>query len=158
MTRTARKFSITATDHSSVTVSSLDEALAFWHGILGFEIEKRSDFKGGAFVEGMTGIPGAEFRNAVLVAPGHRVELIEYRNPPARATMMPRPCDVGSTHICFEAEALDELLSEIAILGWKAQGPPQLILGGARAGYRVVYVRGPDGVLIEFLEPGTKRA
>ena len=67
----------------------------------------------------------------------------------------------GNTEIhSFQAIALalvvddiDALLARIAAYGWKAQGTPQPIAGGARAGTRVIYVVGPDGATIEFMQP-----
>jgi len=148
---------IKRTDHTSFTVSSLSQALEFWHGALGLEIVRQTDFRGGAYIEAITGIPGAELAVANVAAPGHIIELIEYRAPPTRTKLEPRICDVGSSHIAFEVDDLDGLLAEVAPLGWKPHGSPQPIAGGPRKGYRVVYVRGPDGIVLELIEPAASQ-
>jgi hypothetical protein len=37
--------------------------------------------------------------------------------------------------------------------GWNPVGTPQAVAEGDRAGLRLAYVRGPDGVTLEFLQP-----
>ena len=147
---------IKKTDHTSFTVSSLSQALEFWHGVLGFEILRQTDYRAGDYIEAVTGIPGAEIAVANVAAPGHIIELIEYRAPPDRKKIEPRVCDVGSSHVAFEVDGLDNLLAEIAPLGWKSHGSPQPVASGPRKGYRVVYVRGPDGIVLEFMEPARR--
>ena len=95
---------------------------------------------------------GAAARVAMLKGPGHMIELLEYRAPKDRQVMKPRSCDVGSVHVAFQVENVDALLARIGALGWHALSKVQRIESGERAGLRLVYVRGPDGVTLEFLE------
>ena len=37
--------------------------------------------------------------------------------------------------------------------GWSAFGAPQVVANGPWVGRRVVYLKGPDNVLIELVEP-----
>jgi catechol 2,3-dioxygenase-like lactoylglutathione lyase family enzyme len=157
MTETQGKFSITRADHTGFTVDSLSEALAFWNGVLGFEIDATFDL-GGELLENVTGVEGAEVSIAAVVAPGgHVIELLEYKGPATRTKLSPRPCDVGSVHICFEVDDLDAVLARVARSGWKCQGIPQQLPSGKRAGDRIVYVRGTDGITVEFIEPARAR-
>ena len=149
---TPSPFRIIATDHTGFTVSNIERSLAFWRDILGFELSHRAHHTGDLASE-VTGVPGAEISIAVLKAPGHRIELLEYHAPADRKRADLRPCDVGAVHVAIMVDHLDALLSAIAVSGWKAVGQTQTLKTGPNAGRRTVYVRDPDGTTIEFMQP-----
>jgi len=146
-------FRILATDHTGITVSNLERALAFWRDVLGFELSHTAH-QTGEMAREITGVEAAEIKLAVVKAPGgHKVELLEYLGPADRKRHVNlRPCDVGSVHVAFIIEDLDAILSVINASGWKAAGKPQTLQSGQNAGKRVVYVRDPDGTTIEFMQ------
>ena len=145
-------FRILATDHTGITVSNLERSLAFWRDVLGFELSHRAHQTGG-LAEEITGVPGAEISLAVLKAPGHKIELLEYLAPKDRKRIDVRPCDVGSVHVAFTVENLDDILNTIAASGWRTACKPQTLRSGPNAGKRVIYVRDSDGTTIEFMQP-----
>jgi predicted enzyme related to lactoylglutathione lyase len=98
-------------------------------------------------------VPGAEISIAVLKAPGHRIELLEYHAPSDRKRADLRPCDVGSVHVALTVDNLDAVLSKIAASGWSAVGKPQILKTGPNAGKRIAYVRDADGTTIELMQP-----
>jgi catechol 2,3-dioxygenase-like lactoylglutathione lyase family enzyme len=151
-TSTRESFRILTADHTGITVVNLERSLAFWQDVLGFELSHRAHQKGELASE-ITGVPGAEISLAVLKAPGHKIELLEYHAPPERKRADLRPCDTGSVHVALTVDNLDAVLSMIAESGWKAAGRPQTLKSGPNAGKRVVYVRDPDGTTIEFMQP-----
>ena len=146
-------FRIIAADHTGITVSNLEHALAFWRDVLGFEFSHRAHQKGET-AEQITGVNGAELKLAVVKSPsGHKIELLEYLAPPDRKKDVGlRPCDVGHVHIALTVENLESLLQNIGESGWTAAGKPQTLAQGPNAGKRVVYVRDPDGTTIEFMQ------
>jgi catechol 2,3-dioxygenase-like lactoylglutathione lyase family enzyme len=146
-------FRILAADHTGITVSNLDRALAFWRDVLGFELSHTAH-QTGEMAREITGVAGAEIKLAVVKAPGgHKIELLEYLAPTDRKQRVNlRPCDVGSVHVALIVEDLDAILSVINASGWKAAGKPQTLRSGPNAGKRVVYVRDPDGTTIEFMQ------
>ena len=146
-------FRIIATDHTGVTVSSLERSLEFWQNVLGFEFSHRAH-QTGEMAEQITGVKGAEIKLAVVKAPGgHKIELLEYLAPPDRKQHVDlRPCDVGSVHVALRVDDLDAVLQRVAASGWKAAGKPQTLTTGPNAGKRVIYVRDPDSTTIEFME------
>jgi glyoxylase I family protein len=146
-------FRIIAVDHTGITVTNLERSLAFWQDVLGFELSHRAHQTGDLARE-ITGVAGAEISIAVLKAPGHKIELLEYQAPPDRKKHIElSPCDVGSVHVALTVDNLDAVLSTIAASGWRAAGQPQTLQSGPNAGKRVVYVRDPDGTTIEFMQP-----
>jgi len=145
-------FRIIAADHTGFTVINIERSLTFWRDVLGFELSHRAHHTGDLACE-VTGVPGADISLAVLKAPGHKMELLEYHAPPERKRVNLRPCDVGSVHVAFIVENLDAILSAIAASGWRTAGNPQTLKTGPNAGRRVVYVRDPDGTTIELMQP-----
>ena len=147
-------FCIIAADHTGITVSSLERSLTFWRDVLGFEYSHTAH-QAGEMAEEITGVKGAELKLAVVKAPnGHKIELLEYLAPADRRKDAGlRPCDVGHVHVALVVENLEPLLQRIAASGWKAAGKPQTLTKGPNAGKRVIYVRDPDGVTIEFMQP-----
>lgn len=148
---------VTAVNHTGITVANLERSLAFWQDVLGFELSHRAHHRGDLASE-VTGVAGAEICIAVLKAPGHRIELLEYRAPPDRKRAEARPCDLGSVHIAFTVEDLDVALSAMAAAGSRAAGKPQTLESGPNAGMRVIYVRDPDGTTIELMQPPSGKA
>ncbi|HEU0273485.1 MAG TPA: VOC family protein [Candidatus Udaeobacter sp.] len=146
-------FRILAADHTGITVSNLERSLTFWRDVLGFELSHTAH-QAGELAQEITGVPGAEIRIAVVKAPpGHKIELLEYLAPPERKRHVDlRPCDVGSVHVALIVDDLESILSAIKTSGWKAAGKPQTLQSGPNAGKRVVYVRDPDGTIIEFMQ------
>lgn len=142
---------VTKTDHTGITVQSIDESLHFWIDVLGFTLLGRDTFTG-KFIAEMTGVPGTTLLQALIGAPGHTIELLQCVAPDDRQIVKPRPVDVGSVHIAFFVNDIDTLITRAATVGWNALGPTQIVDHGALEGTRLAYVRGPDGVLVEFLE------
>ena len=148
----AVQFRILAADHTGITVSNLERSLAFWRDVLGFEFSHTAH-QTGERPEQITGVKGAELKLAVLKTPsGHKIELLEYFAPADRRRVNLRPCDIGHVHVALIVDDLDAVLQKIAASGWKAAGKPQTLTTGPNAGKRVIYVRGPDGTTIEFME------
>jgi catechol 2,3-dioxygenase-like lactoylglutathione lyase family enzyme len=145
-------FRIKSIDHTGFTVSSLEDSLAFWVDVLGFKLLYIQTFEKGPFIEEVVGVPGAALRLAMVEGPGHMIELLEYTSPDDRGTYKPRSSDVGSVHLAFYVENIDALVARVASVGWPPVGKIQTVESGERKGLRLIYVRGPDGVTIEFLQ------
>jgi catechol 2,3-dioxygenase-like lactoylglutathione lyase family enzyme len=144
---------ILAADHTGMTVSDLERSLAFWRDVLGFELSHTAH-QTAEMASEITGVEGAEIKLAVMKAPGgYKIELLEYLAPFERKRHVDlRPCDVGSVHVALIVDDLESILSAIKDSGWKAAGKPQTLKSGPNAGKRVVYVRDPDGTIIEFMQ------
>jgi len=142
---------IRAVDHTGFTVSDLERSLAFWRDVLGFEFSHRAHHTGRLAAE-VTGVAGAEISLAVVKAPGHKIELLQYHAPLERKKVALRPCDSGFAHVGLVVDDLDFVLQKIAESGWNAAGQPQTLTSGPNAGRRVIYVRDPDGMTIELIQ------
>jgi catechol 2,3-dioxygenase-like lactoylglutathione lyase family enzyme len=145
-------FRIKSIDHTGFTVSSLEDSLAFWVDVLGFKHLYTQTYETGPFIEEVVGVPGAALRLAMVEGPGHLIELLEYTSPDDRKSYKPRSSDVGSVHLAFYVENIDALVARAANAGWPPVGKIQTVESGERKGLRLIYVRGPDGITLEFLQ------
>jgi catechol 2,3-dioxygenase-like lactoylglutathione lyase family enzyme len=148
---------ISKADHTGITVSSLKDALDFWVGVLGFRHLYTWKFENTPFIENLVGVEGAEVSLAMVEGFGHKIELLEYQDPADRKIIRPRPCDVGSVHVGLYVDDMDAALARVAEAGWGPVAEPQTVQGGERDGMRLIYVRGPDGVTIEFMQNAPER-
>jgi catechol 2,3-dioxygenase-like lactoylglutathione lyase family enzyme len=148
---------ISRVDHTGITVSCLNDALDFWVDVLGFQHLYTWKFENTPFIENLVGVKGAKMSLAMVEGYGHRVELLEYQAPADRKIIRPRSCDVGSVHLGLYVDDLDIALARVAEAGWLPVAEPQTVEGGERDGMRLIYVRGPDGVTIEFIQNAPQR-
>ena len=142
---------ISSVDHTGITVPSLNDALAFWVGVLGFRHLYTWDFKGD-FIEKLVGVEGTIVKLAMVEGYGHHIELLEYTAPPDRRTYRPRSCDVGSVHVAFYVNDIVALADRAAKAGWTPLNPIQTINSGERRGFKLVYLCDPNGVTLELMQ------
>ncbi len=142
---------ITGFNHTSFTVSDLDEAIRFFTRVLGFTLRDRSP-RDPVLIGAVTGLGHADVEIAYLDGYGHSLELIEYRSPPDRGRAVYRPCDVGAAHIALNVRDLDRLLSEVEAAGFWRMGEPITVPGGPNRGRRAVYTRSADGIILELIQ------
>jgi catechol 2,3-dioxygenase-like lactoylglutathione lyase family enzyme len=145
-------FRVLATNHTSFTVSNLDQTLGFFRDVLGFRATEKMP-RDPKMAENVTGVPGARITVAFVDAPGHRLEFIEYASPADRAKVTGRPCDAGFAHIAFDVDNLDAALAAGRAYGFVPRGPVQISDKGPNRGRRIVYATNGDGITIEFIQP-----
>ncbi|GAD51807.1 glyoxalase family protein [Halarchaeum acidiphilum MH1-52-1] len=132
--------------HFGITVSDLDEALAFYRDVLGLDVLAEFEVSGEAFAEGVA-VEGASADFAHLDADGARVELVSY-DPAGDDVRGGAVNDTGATHLGLSVPDLDafheSLPDDVETL---ADGPRT-----TASGTTILFVRDPDGNLIEVLE------
>jgi catechol 2,3-dioxygenase-like lactoylglutathione lyase family enzyme len=146
-------FRVLGTNHTSFTVSNLDRSIGFLRDCLRFEVISRGP-RDPAIVSRITGVEGAEMTIAFLKAPGHTLELIEYRAPASKGKVDARPCDTGFAHVAFNVDNADAAVAAAAQYGVKPISPPVTIDQGPNKGRKVCYLRDWDGITIELIEVG----
>jgi lactoylglutathione lyase len=139
--------------HTGLTVRDIGRSLAFYRDMLGMEVLFEQERQGGYF-GAIVGYPDAHVRTAQLALPGddHRLELFEYVSPTPRGEPGD-PRDVGITHVCLQVDDVDALAARLRAAGARLFSAPVLIDTGANAGGRGVYLRDPDGIILELFEP-----
>ena len=144
-------FSILSFNHSAFTVSDLDQIIPFFRDLLGFELTSRAP-RDGRLIGRMTAIDDVEVEIAYVNGPGHRIELIQYKAPAARAVVVPRLCDAGAAHVALNVTGIEALVAASPAYGFTAVGEIIEIDAGPNKGSRVVYLRGPDGITVEYIQ------
>jgi len=144
---------IVGAHHTSFTVAELDRSVEFFRDRLGLELvfvrEVRQDY----FAR-IVGHAGCAVRAALLKIPGsgHHVELFQYLKPVGEPHL-PRACDPGSCHLSLLVDDLPALYPTLAGEGVEFVSPPIAITAGPNTGGYGLYLRDPNGILIELFQP-----
>ena len=147
-----RPFRVTGTNHTSITVSDLTRSIAFYRDCFGFEVTSRAP-RDPARTSRLMNVPGADIEIAYVRAPGHSLELIEYRAPASKSKVEARSCDTGAFHVAFDVDNLEAALAVCRQHGALPVGDMIEVDAGPNTGRRTCFVRDPDGVLIELIQP-----
>jgi len=143
------EFKILNCDHAAYVVSSLPDALLFWVECMGAKVVRTATARGVALAN-ITGVPeGAEADTAMIEIAGQRIELLEYRGVSPSGNRVHRPFDAGAMHVALNVDDVNAALSAVGKYGYRSQGTPHKGTSGAT----LIYVVGPDGATIEFMQP-----
>lgn len=145
-------FRVLGTNHTSFTVSDIDRTLVFFRDVLGFPATAKL-VRDPEMAAAVTGVAGAGITVVFVDAPGHRLEFVEYDNPPDRTKVAARPCDTGFTHIALDVDDIEAAMAAAAAHGFRADGEIQTSDKGPNAGRRIAYTTNGDGLTIEFIQP-----
>lgn len=135
-------------DHVGIVVEDLPAATAFFVG-LGLEVQREGSVEGG-WVERIVGLEGVRADFAIVQTPdGHgRLELTKYHAPQGPGGDGGAPANTpGIRHVAFAVEDIDAVVADLAARGAH-------LVGGLERykGYRMCYVRGPEGIVVELSE------
>jgi catechol 2,3-dioxygenase-like lactoylglutathione lyase family enzyme len=136
-------------DHVGVVVDDLEVAKAFFVE-LGLEVQGEWRAEGDS-VDRIVGLEGIQADCAMLQTPdGHgRLELVKFRAPTAPDGDSRAPANApGLRHLTFEVDDLDATLARLRAHGAELVGEVESY-GGV---YRLCYVRGPEGIIVELAE------
>jgi catechol 2,3-dioxygenase-like lactoylglutathione lyase family enzyme len=139
--------------HVGFTVSDLERSLGFWEGALGMRQVMRQERRGG-YLEAIVKEPDCYVLQCQLelTEGGTRVELFQYVEPEGD-TVRTRPRDVGFAHVAVRCDAIEPLLERLVAAGGTPFGEVVEVDGGANKGAKAVYVRDPDGHVLELFSP-----
>jgi catechol 2,3-dioxygenase-like lactoylglutathione lyase family enzyme len=139
-----------AFDHCGFVTTDLDATVAFWRDAVGLranEIVERT----GDWVASFTGVPGGTLRIVHLFGEGVHLEFLEFTGG-AVANQLPAPSMPCTGHICLRVDDAKEALAQMEAAGGKAEGRVTKVTEGAIAGVSGLYLRDPNGLLVELLE------
>jgi len=138
-------------DHTSFTVASIDGTLAFWRDAMGFTVASDS-VREGPFLGAVVGVPGARARIAHLHGHGVHMEFIEYLEPKG-AVARPAPNDRLAAHVAFVSDDIEGDVARLRAAGATLQGAVTGVPSGPYRGASAVYLRDPNGVIVELYQP-----
>ncbi len=137
-------------DHVGIVVSELEAAKEFFT-LVGLEPGGEGSVAG-EWVDRIVGLEGVEVDVAFMqTRDGHgRVELIRFRAPEARDVDAGAPANtLGIRHLAFEVEDIDDAVARLRARGIELVGE----VVGYEDSYRLCYVRGPEGIIVELAQP-----
>jgi catechol 2,3-dioxygenase-like lactoylglutathione lyase family enzyme len=136
-------------EHVGVVVDDLAAATAFFLE-LGLELQGEASVEGG-WVDRVIGLEGVRAEIAMLQTPdGHgRLELSKFHAPSSPVGDPHAPANtLGLRHVSFAVEDIDAVVAGLRASGAELVGE----LERYRDIYRLCYVRGPEGIIVELAE------
>jgi catechol 2,3-dioxygenase-like lactoylglutathione lyase family enzyme len=136
-------------DHVGIVVDDLAAATEFF-------VELGLEPRGGALVEGgwvdrVVGLDGVRSELVMLRTPDGqgRVELAKFHSPPSHGGDRQAPANAtGIRHVAFVVEDIDDAVDRLRARGAELVGE----LERYEDSYRLCYVRGPEGIIVELAE------
>ncbi len=136
-------------EHIGIVVDDLAAATAFFVA-LGLEVEGETSVEGD-LVDRINGLAGVRADVVILRArdDGSKLELARYRSPSYEGADGPAPANApGIRHILFVVDDIDASLARLQAHGGELVGE----LVNYEDIYRLCYVRGPAGIIVELAE------
>ena len=136
-------------DHVGLVVDDLAAATEFFVE-LGLELHGETSVEGD-FVDRVVGVEGVRSEVVMLETPdGHgRLELSQFHAPPGPVgDGYAAPNAPGIRHVTFEVDDVDAALATVRAHGGELVGE----LVNYQDIYRLCYVRGPEGIIVELAE------
>jgi catechol 2,3-dioxygenase-like lactoylglutathione lyase family enzyme len=147
--------------HTGLTVSDLDRSVAFYRDLLGLELISQWD-SSQPYLRAIVGYPDAELRIALLRvppgpdgAPGHHIELLEYRRPRG-ARGDANTFNPGNGHVAFMVADIDATYARLRARGVRFKSAPVPITHGRNTGAKGVYFFDPDDITLELIQPAPR--
>jgi catechol 2,3-dioxygenase-like lactoylglutathione lyase family enzyme len=137
-------------EHIGIVVDDLAAATAFFAAGLGLEVEGEASVEGG-LVDRINGLEGVQADVVILRTPdgNAKVELAKYRSPSYEGDDAPAPANApGIRHILFVVDDIEASLAGLRAHGGELVGE----LVNYEDSYRLCYVRGPAGIIVELAE------
>jgi catechol 2,3-dioxygenase-like lactoylglutathione lyase family enzyme len=137
------------TRHVGIVVKDLAKTTDFWVDLIGFElhIDAREI---SPYIDELLGIFNPELRTVKLIDEnGFIIELLKFANYPAKDSWGGNLAATGLTHIALTVSDLESLTSKLKENDYKFISEIKNSPNGA---VKVVFVKGPEGLMLELVE------
>jgi catechol 2,3-dioxygenase-like lactoylglutathione lyase family enzyme len=136
-------------EHVGIVVDDLPAAIEFF-AELGLELRGQMPVEGG-WVDRIVGLDGVRVDTAMLRTPDGdgEIELVKFHSPPTQGGDPHAPANApGLRHLAFLVEDIDAVVAGLRARGAELVGE----LVRYEDSYRLCYVRGPEGIIVELAE------
>jgi len=136
-------------DHVGIVVDDLTAATDFFLE-LGLVLQGEGPVEG-RWADRIVGLDGVRADIAMMQTPdgSGRLELTKFHSPSIAGGTRNAPANTpGIRHIAFAVEDIDAVLARLRALGAELVGE----LGRYEDKYRLCYLRGPEGIIVELAE------
>ena len=140
---------ILGADHVALSVADMERSIRFYTGLFGFEVRRRLPADPGLPLDRVIGVAGAAADIAHLYLGEFMLELFRYHVPEGRAGGAARSqADHGYIHFGLRVRDIHGETARLRAAGVRFLGDPVEF----RPGAWVVYLRGPEGEVVELRE------
>jgi catechol 2,3-dioxygenase-like lactoylglutathione lyase family enzyme len=136
-------------DHVGVIVNDLAAAKAFFLD-LGLEVLGEWEVEGERVVDRVIGLDNVKTSAVMLRMPGGQanIELVQFLTPADEGDIQQLPSNtLGIRHIAFAVDDIEAVVARLKEKGTEIFSEIQEL-----GGYRLCYVRGPEGIILELAE------
>jgi catechol 2,3-dioxygenase-like lactoylglutathione lyase family enzyme len=139
-----------STRHVGIVVKDLAKTIDFWINLIGFKLH--IDAKEiSPYIDELLGIANPELRTVKLIDEnGFIIELLEFANYPAKDNWEGSLATTGLTHIALTVSDLKSLSVKLNENDYKFISE---IKKSPNGDVKVVFVKGPEGLMLELVEP-----
>lgn len=138
--------------HHGFTVGDLTRSIKFYREALGLELIRESERSNLPSYDHMLGFKDVKLRVGLLKdREGNLLELFQYVNPPSTPRDLKNNF-VGSSHVAFEVENIDQTYARLKQHGYGAIAPPVDVVRDGRKVARGIYALDPDGISVELFQ------
>jgi catechol 2,3-dioxygenase-like lactoylglutathione lyase family enzyme len=146
---TVEHLTIQRMDHVGIVVDDLAGATEFF-AELGLELQGEGTVEG-RWVDRIVGLEGVRAELAMMQTPdgNGRLELVKFHSPSSQGDNRHAPANtLGIRHLAFAVEDIDAVVAGLRARGAELVGEVERY----EDIYRLCYVRGPEGIIIELAE------
>jgi catechol 2,3-dioxygenase-like lactoylglutathione lyase family enzyme len=137
------------TRHVGIVVKDLAKTTDFWINLIGFKLH--IDAKEiSPYIDELLGIANPDLRTVKLIDENEFIiELLEFANYPAKDNWEGNLATTGLTHIALTVSDLESLTTKLKENNYKFISEIKKSPNGS---VKVVFVRGPEGLMLELVE------
>jgi catechol 2,3-dioxygenase-like lactoylglutathione lyase family enzyme len=136
-------------EHVGIVVDDLSAAIEFFV-VLGLVLEREVPVEG-RWVDRVVGLNGVRADIAIMHTPDDigQLELTKFHSPSSHGDNQQAPANTpGIRHLAFAVEDIDGVVAALRARGAELVGE----VAQYEDSYRLCYVRGPEGMIIELAE------
>ena len=138
------------TRHVGIVVKDLAKTTDFWTNLIGFKLHIEAK-EVSPYIDELLGIANPELRTVKLIDEnGFIIELLEFAKYPAKDNWEGNLATTGLTHIALTVCDLESLTSKLKENDYRFISEIKKSPNGS---VKVVFVRGPEGLMLELVEP-----
>ena len=140
--------------HVGVVVKDLAKAIDFWTNLIGFKLHVDAK-EVSPYIDKLLGIKNPELRTVKLIDNNSFIlELLEFTNYPGKDNWEGNLASTGLTHIALTVDSLDFLTTKLKQNNYAFVSN---IMNSPNGLVNVVFVRGPEGLMLELVEELVKK-